>query len=67
MHVPDAAPPQLLRYWPATHEEAEHAEQKKDPAFGAGQDSYLSESIHIGGVYLQARLTRMRAPYPEPT
>ena len=53
MHVPADAPPQPLRYWPATHEEAEHVEQKKDPALGAGQDSYLlvvSESIHVDGV-----------------
>ncbi len=55
MHVPADAPPQPLRYWPATHEEAEHVEQKKDPALGAGQDSYLSESFHVYGVLLASK------------
>ncbi len=57
MHVPADAAPQPLRYWPATHEEAEHVEQEKDPALGAGRDSYLlvSESIHVDGVSLASK------------
>ena len=30
-HAPADAPPQPLRYWPATHDEAEQAEQTEDP------------------------------------
>ena len=34
MHVPADAPPQPLRYCPAMHDEAEHAEQEDAPALG---------------------------------
>ena len=30
-HAPADAPPQLLRYWPATHDEAEQLEQAYAP------------------------------------
>ena len=31
MHEPADAPPQPLRYWPATHDAAEQVEQTEDP------------------------------------
>ena len=34
VHVPADAPPQPLRYCPAMHDEAEHAEQEEAPALG---------------------------------
>ncbi len=41
MHVPADAPPQPLRYWPAKHDEATHAEHTDAPGLETSQQSLL--------------------------
>jgi hypothetical protein len=46
-HPPADAPPHPLRYWPATHDGAEHAEQTEAPEGGVRHTSHVCNLGHL--------------------